>query len=178
MKLFSFLSRSILTEKVPTLSKLAYDRAKAIMASNKKKKIDMVIQLLKVNTKITKNMEHNGKSSSVTVDNDRITRFNEGVSETIDCIDAQNKEKSIAVMNGNGCQKLKSVDVDDGDENENVNNNRGDCGESFSGEAEIEHKYEFKPELCVESIPESDKDDADDDDEHFYVVGKKLVLMK
>ena len=81
-------------------------------------------------------------------------------------------------MNGNGCQKHKSVDVDDGDENENVNNNRADCGESFSGEAEIEHKYEFEPELCVESVPESDKDDDDDDDdddnEHFYVVGEKI----
>ena len=76
MKLFSFLSRSMPTEKVPTLSKLAYDRAKAIMASNKEKKIDTVIRLLKVNTRITKIVEHDGKSSSVTVDNDRITRFN------------------------------------------------------------------------------------------------------
>ena len=173
MKLFSFLSRSMPTEKVPTLSKLAYDRAKAIMASNKEKKIDTVIKLLKVNTKISKIVEHDGKSSSVTVDNDRITRFNEGVSETIDCIDTQNKEKSIVVMNGNGCQKLKSVDADNGDENENVNNNRGDCGESFSGETEIEHKYQFEPELCVESVPESDKYD-DDDDDHFYIVGEKI----
>ena len=164
------------TEKVPTLSKLAYDKAKAIMASNKEKKIDTVIKLLKVNTKISKIVEHDGKSSSVTADNDRRTRFNEGVSETIGCIDAQNKDKSIAVTNGNGCQKLKKrVDVDDGDENEHVNNKRGDCGESFSGETEIEHKYQFEHDLCVESVPESDKDD-DDDDEQFYVVGEKISV--
>ena len=52
------------TEKVPTLSKLAYDRAKAIMASNKEKKIDTVIKLLKVNTKISKIVQHDGKCYS------------------------------------------------------------------------------------------------------------------
>ena len=52
-----------------------------------------------------------------------------------------------------------------------MNNNRGDCGESFNGETEIEHKYQFEHELCVELVPESDKDD---DDEHFYVVGEKI----
>ena len=38
MNLFSFLLMSMPTEKVPTLSKLAYDKAKAIMALNKEKK--------------------------------------------------------------------------------------------------------------------------------------------